>query len=138
MKSYPEFNAFIYSLESFVPLVKFDQSDNWKCDANRGTRWCRRLAVGSLLRCYWWLHIISGWVLKALWVGAVTESSISASALYLSAPFAVVGLFFVRKVRIAGDQIEAHLRLCLGASPSSAGFSSESVASAQNSPLRPG
>ena len=53
---YPKFNAFVYSLESFVPLVKLGISDRWTPNANRGGS--LRLGIvsfprtGSLLRYY--------------------------------------------------------------------------------------
>lgn len=75
-ENYPKFNAFVYSLESFVPLVKLDQSEHWRPNAYRGTRlkiWRVHLpTTGSLLRAYLWFHIITGWVLTSLWVGGLT------------------------------------------------------------------
>jgi len=73
---YPKFGAFFYSLESFVPLVRLGISDHWMPNANRGES--LRLGIvsfpkaGSLLRVYLWLHMTLGWVLSALWVGAIT------------------------------------------------------------------
>jgi hypothetical protein len=75
LESYPKFNAFIYSLETFVPLVKLGLGDHWTPNANRG-RSLRlgivTLRTGSLLRGYLWFHIIAGWVLTTLWVGGLT------------------------------------------------------------------
>lgn len=90
---YPKFNAFIYSLETFVPLVRLGLDEYWTPNANCGPELhiLRRkkthkgglpspqeagrsqpLKVGSLLRCYYWFHIIAGWVLTTLWVGGLT------------------------------------------------------------------
>jgi hypothetical protein len=73
---YPKFNAFVYSLESFVPLVKLDQTEYWKPNANLGVQlkiWRLSLpTTGSLLRTYLWFHIMSGWVLTSLWVAGLT------------------------------------------------------------------
>ena len=73
---YSKFNAFMYSLESFTPLLRLDQSSNWAPNANRGRRLhigkFNLLTTGSLLRIYLWLHIIAGWVLTSLWVGGIT------------------------------------------------------------------
>jgi hypothetical protein len=90
---YPKFNAFIYSLETFVPFVKLGLDEYWMPNANCGQelRLLRSkkianagppstpevtnlptLKVGSLLRCYYWFHIIAGWVLTTLWVGGLT------------------------------------------------------------------
>lgn len=73
---YPVFSALAYSIESFIPLLKFDQSANWQPNANRVTQ-CRmcegKVTVsGGALRWYLWFHIVIGWVLTSLWVGAVT------------------------------------------------------------------
>jgi sRNA-binding regulator protein Hfq len=72
---YPVFNAFVYSLESFTPLLKLDQSANWAPNANHGAPvrlWRWQVTTGGLLRWYLWFHIIAGWLLTTLWVGAVT------------------------------------------------------------------
>ena len=74
-KNYPKFNAFIYSMESFIPLIKFDQSSNWMPNANRGRQfqlWWFQSTTGGLYRMYLWFHIIAGWVLTSWWVGLVT------------------------------------------------------------------
>jgi hypothetical protein len=75
LESYPKFNAFIYSLETFVPLVKLGLGDAWTPNANRGASLRlgnERFRTGSLLRGYLWFHIISGWILTTLWVGGLT------------------------------------------------------------------
>jgi hypothetical protein len=73
---YPKYNPFIYSLETFVPLLQLGISKSWVPNANRrGSLRLGRLVVpmsGSLLRVYLWFHIIVGWILSVLWVGAVT------------------------------------------------------------------
>ena len=75
-ESYPRFSAVVYSLESFTPLLKLDQSSNWAPNANRGTPLhlgrLRLGTTGSWLRLYLWVHIILGWVLTSLWVGSIT------------------------------------------------------------------
>jgi hypothetical protein len=75
VEGYPVFNAFVYSLESFIPLIKFDQAANWTPNANRGSEisifhW--HVHTGCLLRYYLYCHIAAGWLLTSLWVGAVT------------------------------------------------------------------
>lgn len=74
---YPQFDAFIYSLETFVPLVKLGIGEHWSPNANRNAlAGDNRLRfppkTGRWLRCYLWFHIIAGWVLSALWVGGIT------------------------------------------------------------------
>lgn len=75
-ETYPVFNAFVYSLESFVPLLKLDQSANWRPNANRRSEVSilhRRVPYsGGFLRGYLYFHIATGWLLTSLWVGAIT------------------------------------------------------------------
>lgn len=72
----PKFSAIIFSLESFTPLLRLDQSANWTPNAYRGKRFglgkFGSITVGGLLRAYLWFHIIAGWVLTSLWVGSIT------------------------------------------------------------------
>jgi hypothetical protein len=69
------FNALFYSLETFVPLINLHFAEYWLPDANLGRKFSLpklRLTTGSLLRVYRWIHIIAGWILTTLWVGALT------------------------------------------------------------------
>ena len=69
---YPTFNAFFYSLETFVPFLHLNLSDNWAPNPNRRKTW-RFVAIdGRALRIYLWFHIIIGFVLTTLWVGGLT------------------------------------------------------------------
>lgn len=75
--TYPKFNMLIYSLETFVPIVKLKLEEYWIPDANRGPVLLRfdrfpLLTIGGLLRCYLWFHILAGWVLTTLWVAGFT------------------------------------------------------------------
>jgi sRNA-binding regulator protein Hfq len=77
LNSYPKFNGFVYSLETFVPLIKLGLSDYWAPNANRGApatlgRIRLPLTTGGALCVYLWFHIIAGWVLTTLWVGGLT------------------------------------------------------------------
>ncbi|MGO9244468.1 MAG: hypothetical protein ACLQDC_06815, partial [Verrucomicrobiia bacterium] len=58
-----KFNAFFYSLETFVPLVNLHLAEHWLPDADR--------RMGSALRFYRWIHIIAGWILTTLLLGAL-------------------------------------------------------------------
>lgn len=64
------------SLESFIPLIKFDQSANWTPNANRRADisifHVQVPFTGRFLRYYLYCHIAAGWLLTSLWVGAVT------------------------------------------------------------------
>jgi hypothetical protein len=74
-EDYPVFNAFVYSVESFIPLIKFDQSAHWTPNANHGAEisiFHLQVHTGGLLRYYLYFHIALGWLFTSLWVGAVT------------------------------------------------------------------
>jgi hypothetical protein len=60
---YPPFNAFVYSLENFLPVVDLHQGEYWRPNPRQpesGT------IPASLLRWYLWLHILAGWTLTPL------------------------------------------------------------------------
>ena len=73
---YPRFSSFVYSLETFVPLLKLWMGDYWAPNATRSycpdpqRPWLE--ITGSQLRWYLWFHIAAGWVLTTLWVGGLT------------------------------------------------------------------
>jgi len=73
---YPKFNAFVYSLETFVPFLKLGVSEFWRPNANRTGSFRlgpRAFPIsGSVLRFYLWFHIIAGWTLTTLWVGGLS------------------------------------------------------------------
>jgi hypothetical protein len=75
-ETYPKFNALIYSLETFVPLVKLGIAEYWMPNAFGGPELrigkFAPLKVGSFLRGYFWFHILAGWILTTLWVGGFT------------------------------------------------------------------
>lgn len=76
-EDYPKFNAFVYSLETFVPLVKLGLGEHWTPNGSRSTQAIKgRLRLppttGGWLRGYLWFHIIAGWLLTTLWVGGLT------------------------------------------------------------------
>ena len=72
-EDYPKFNALVYSLDVFVPIVDFYQKSYWLPNANRGAEIpLVFLKTGALLRWYFWLHIVAGWVLTSLWVAGFT------------------------------------------------------------------
>jgi hypothetical protein len=72
---YPHFNAFVYSLENFLPVVDLHLGNQWHpnvrervvADENTG-EWgtAGAVAAGKLLRWYLWFHILAGWVLTPL------------------------------------------------------------------------
>jgi sRNA-binding regulator protein Hfq len=63
-KTYNKFNALVYSIEKFVPVVNLSMAKYWIPDASK--RW------GAIIRCYMWLHIIFGWILTTLLIVGLT------------------------------------------------------------------
>lgn len=55
----PAFNAFIYSLDAFLPIVDLHQESYW-------------LPQTSFPRCYLWFHISAGWILTTIAIAAFT------------------------------------------------------------------
>jgi hypothetical protein len=79
---YPDFNRWLYSLDTFVPIINFGQKDYWAPPVA-----CKKpgqpglIRGGSIRLClreiqvlylYRWLHIIVGWVLITLVVTGFT------------------------------------------------------------------
>lgn len=62
-ESYPRFDAFFYSVDTFLPIVDLHQESYWLPNANRS----------SWLRLYFWLHIALGWSLTTLFVLGFTK-----------------------------------------------------------------
>ncbi|MCP4568941.1 MAG: hypothetical protein GY841_15305 [FCB group bacterium] len=74
---YPVFNAMLYSIDSFVPLVDLYQGKYWLPNANRANDFriphVATIPVsGGLLRYYLWFHIGCGWLLTSLFVAGLT------------------------------------------------------------------
>jgi hypothetical protein len=90
-EDYPKFNAFLYSLDAFLPIVDLRQKGYWLPNAKKGhvlfplhqvkekvkdsskdpvkhaeVRW------GGVIRVYLVIHIVFGWVLTTLWVAGFT------------------------------------------------------------------
>ncbi len=67
---YPRFNAFVYSLENFLPVVDLHQGEYWRPNPYHGAHLNPELKKcprgGVLLRWYLWVHILAGWILTPL------------------------------------------------------------------------
>jgi hypothetical protein len=75
--NYPKFQPFIYSLDTFLPVVDLGQKSYWTPNANSGFQAKFSLidfkfTWGSALRVYLWLHILLGWFFTTLWVAGFT------------------------------------------------------------------
>ena len=57
-RSYPRFNAFVYSADTLFPVVGLEMQSYWLPD--------ERIPVGKFARYYLWLHIAMGWALTLL------------------------------------------------------------------------
>ena len=87
--NYPAFNPFIYSLDTFLPIIDLGQKTRWMPNANRGEVVVRvpawtavawrfewdadTITVGTVLRLYLWIHIVVGWALSTLFVAGFTS-----------------------------------------------------------------
>ncbi|NEQ93668.1 MAG: hypothetical protein F6K25_24595 [Okeania sp. SIO2G4] len=68
---YPEFNFWLYSLDTFIPIVDLHQQEFWLPNPKKGEEIpliLFKVKAGRLLRWYLWIHIIFGWILTSLWV----------------------------------------------------------------------
>ncbi|MBS0208048.1 MAG: hypothetical protein JSS27_03745 [Planctomycetes bacterium] len=75
--NYPQLAPFMYSLDTFTPLINLDQAEFWLPAANRGAQWSLGpivVTTGGLLRVYMWFHIMAGWVLSSLLFVGLTGS----------------------------------------------------------------
>jgi len=72
---YPSFNAFVYSLENFMPVVDLSQGAYWRPNPRhtfsgririKGREMNLGMMPAACLRWYLWIHIIAGWTLTPL------------------------------------------------------------------------
>ena len=71
-EAYPVFSAFVYSLDTLVPLVDLHQQNYWLPNANRGST-VLGVKTGAWVRVYLWIHILSGWLFTTLGVAGLTS-----------------------------------------------------------------
>ena len=60
--THPVFHPFIYSMDTFLPIISFFEKENWLFVDKENT-WGQN---------YFWFHIAAGWVLTSLLVAALT------------------------------------------------------------------
>jgi hypothetical protein len=74
--SYERLHPLLYSLDVFLPFVNLHQEHYWWPDADAEGDWSvfgQRLKIsGRVLRYYFWLQIIAGWLLSAIFLAGVT------------------------------------------------------------------
>ncbi len=75
-KRYERLNPLLYSLDVFLPFVNLHQEHYWWPDADAHGEYMilkRKIRVaGGTLRIYFWLQIIAGWLLSAIFIAGVT------------------------------------------------------------------
>jgi hypothetical protein len=70
---YQTFNAFVYSVDSFLPIIDLHQESKWLPNPTRKSKFAgREIAGGMLTRIYLWIHIVAGWALTTLTVAGFT------------------------------------------------------------------
>jgi hypothetical protein len=78
---YPPFNALVYSLENFLPVVALHQEEYWRPNplhsvkgqtSNGGNGSAVGIRAGRLLRWYLWFHILAGWTLTPLFFAGLS------------------------------------------------------------------
>ena len=68
---YPEFNLWLYSLDTFIPIVDLHQQTYWLPNPKKGEEIpliLFKVKTGAFLQWYLWIHIVCGWILTSLWV----------------------------------------------------------------------
>jgi hypothetical protein len=69
---YQSFNSFVYSLETFVPLIDLHQATYWLPNANSQAEGSEKSYSGQVLRWYLWIHIVLGWVFTSMLLAGLT------------------------------------------------------------------
>lgn len=57
-RSYPRFNAIVYSADTLLPVISLEMQNHWIPDSNH--------RIGAAARVYLWFHIAVGWALSLL------------------------------------------------------------------------
>jgi hypothetical protein len=75
-REYPTFNALVYSMDSFLPIIDLHQEAYWLPNARIGCR-TDRLDIrvphcGGYVRWYLWAHVVIGWLATTLLVFSIT------------------------------------------------------------------
>ena len=74
-QDYPQFQAFVYSIDTFIPFIDLKQKNYWSPSAGKGGVAIVSPIVldwGTLIRIYLWIHTILGWIITTLWVAGFT------------------------------------------------------------------
>lgn len=85
---YPKFDAFLYSLDTFLPIIDLRLKGYWLPNANKDVTnakvadserggsvsgvWSSKFHAGDMVRAYLTIHMIFGWILTTLWVAGFT------------------------------------------------------------------
>ena len=73
-RGYPDFSPFVYSLDTFFPVIDLQQESFWKPVSGKCQLFRTEYAFcGEVLRFYLWFHISMGWLLTSLIVVSMTS-----------------------------------------------------------------
>lgn len=65
---YQKFNSFVYSLETFIPLIELHQANYWLPNPQGDHQ---GINSGRYLRWYLWIHILLGWIFTTMLVAGI-------------------------------------------------------------------
>ncbi|AFZ22507.1 hypothetical protein Cylst_0130 [Cylindrospermum stagnale PCC 7417] len=74
-EDYPVFNPLLYSIDVFLPIVDLHQESHWLPNSKPGSDknfLFLKIPSGQIIRRYFWLHIVLGWILTSLSVAGFT------------------------------------------------------------------
>jgi hypothetical protein len=72
-EGYPKFNAFVYSIEMFVPVLDLHMKKYWRPDTDKSGKLLWFIPIkGNFVRGYMWGHICAGWIFTTLLVVGLT------------------------------------------------------------------
>jgi hypothetical protein len=78
---YPRFNAFVYSADNALPLLKLGQAEHWQPDPDPSNNLWRVATLGEtsfwmslsgVLMVFKWAEIIFGWFFATMGIAAIT------------------------------------------------------------------
>ena len=67
------FNAIVYSIDSFVPIINYHQEDARLPKADRTCELVKEFSCGKILVMYYWFHVTMGWILSTLFIVSFTS-----------------------------------------------------------------
>jgi hypothetical protein len=56
-----EFNAFVYAIDTFLPIIDFGHAKNFQVVLQD-----KQLFLSQIVRTYYWFHVAFGWILSTI------------------------------------------------------------------------